>query len=285
VPHNKVDVTRTDHYETELQRSSEELRRIKRVVEVGVKYVKGNFVPAGVLRDLAGLDPYVRLDARERRGADPGSSCGALQQDGRCHRSWVLPDSTSGGPLGIYSQANRINASGRVVRVSSLGARIDAFSSGNGTMTDVRLPARRLVSGCEGLVTAFMSGLRQRLRKCGVAVVTLKPGFADTAMTAAFEKEPLWTCPERVAAGSVRGLDRSASGSQFAVCEACIGPVRQVPARHIGQLGDLSSVECNGRCTFVQGRSEARPPQRPRADSCIAVGREHRAQSTRTGAA
>lgn len=60
----------------------------------------------------------------------------------------------------------------------------------------------------KALVTAFLSGLRQRLGKCGVNVVTIKPGFVDTPMTAAFAKGPLWARPERVAAGIVRAIDR-----------------------------------------------------------------------------
>lgn len=60
----------------------------------------------------------------------------------------------------------------------------------------------------KALVTAFLSGLRQRLGKLGVNVVTVKPGFVDTPMTAAFAKGPLWARPERVAAGIVRAVDR-----------------------------------------------------------------------------
>ena len=60
----------------------------------------------------------------------------------------------------------------------------------------------------KALVTAFLSGLRQRLGKYGVNVVTIKPGFVDTPMTAAFAKGPLWARPEKVAAGIVRAVDR-----------------------------------------------------------------------------
>jgi short-subunit dehydrogenase len=60
----------------------------------------------------------------------------------------------------------------------------------------------------KALVTAFLSGLGQRLVKCGVKVVTIKPGFVDTPMTAAFAKGPLWARPERVAQGIVRALDQ-----------------------------------------------------------------------------
>ncbi|HEY6484075.1 MAG TPA: SDR family oxidoreductase [Steroidobacteraceae bacterium] len=59
----------------------------------------------------------------------------------------------------------------------------------------------------KALVTAFLSGLRQRMRPFGVAVVTIKPGFVDTPMTAAFKKGLLWAQPDTVAAGIVRAMD------------------------------------------------------------------------------
>jgi len=63
----------------------------------------------------------------------------------------------------------------------------------------------------KALVTTFLSGLRQRLRPCGVAVVTIKPGFVDTPMTTAFRKGVLWVKPERIARGIVRALERTCS--------------------------------------------------------------------------
>jgi short-subunit dehydrogenase len=63
----------------------------------------------------------------------------------------------------------------------------------------------------KALVSTFLSGLRQRLSKSGVAVITIKPGFVDTPMTAAFPKSPLWAKPEKVAAAIVRAIDSSAS--------------------------------------------------------------------------
>ncbi|HKT74002.1 MAG TPA: SDR family oxidoreductase [Steroidobacteraceae bacterium] len=63
----------------------------------------------------------------------------------------------------------------------------------------------------KALVSAFLSGLRQRLQKDGVSVITIKPGFVDTPMTANFRKGLLWAKPQRVATGIVRAIDRSAS--------------------------------------------------------------------------
>lgn len=59
-------------------------------------------------------------------------------------------------------------------------------------------------------VSAFTSGLRQRLHKKGVAVITIKPGFVDTPMTAGFRKGPLWASPASVGRDIVRGIERRA---------------------------------------------------------------------------
>jgi decaprenylphospho-beta-D-erythro-pentofuranosid-2-ulose 2-reductase len=63
----------------------------------------------------------------------------------------------------------------------------------------------------KALVTAFLSGLRQRLHKSGVAVITIKPGFVDTPMTAEFRKGLLWATPQQVANGIVKAIDRADS--------------------------------------------------------------------------
>jgi decaprenylphospho-beta-D-erythro-pentofuranosid-2-ulose 2-reductase len=55
-------------------------------------------------------------------------------------------------------------------------------------------------------VTAFTSGLRQRLLPKGVHVVTIKPGFVDTPMTAAFKKGLLWASPASVAKDIARAM-------------------------------------------------------------------------------
>ena len=60
----------------------------------------------------------------------------------------------------------------------------------------------------KAMVTAFTSGLRQRIYKSGVSVVTIKPGFVDTPMTAEFKKGFLWTKPESIAKGIVVACDK-----------------------------------------------------------------------------
>jgi short-subunit dehydrogenase len=57
-------------------------------------------------------------------------------------------------------------------------------------------------------LSAFLSGLRNRLAPAGVHVMTVKPGFVDTPMTANLEKGPLYAKPEAVARGIVRAAAR-----------------------------------------------------------------------------
>lgn len=57
-------------------------------------------------------------------------------------------------------------------------------------------------------LSAFASGLRNRLQKRGVHVLTIKPGFVDTPMTAHVKKGPLFASPESVARGIVRAIDK-----------------------------------------------------------------------------
>ncbi len=60
----------------------------------------------------------------------------------------------------------------------------------------------------KSMVSAFTSGLRQRLFKSGVSVVTIKPGFVDTPMTADFKKGLLWAKPEKIAKEIVVACDK-----------------------------------------------------------------------------
>src|SRR5690606_24268245 len=60
----------------------------------------------------------------------------------------------------------------------------------------------------KAMVTAFLPGLRQRLAKQGVNVLTIKPGFVSTPMTAHLPQGPLWGKPEAVARDISRAIDR-----------------------------------------------------------------------------
>lgn len=51
----------------------------------------------------------------------------------------------------------------------------------------------------KGCLDVFLQGLGHRLSRSGVHVLTVKPGFVDTPMTAGFKKGALWASPQRVA--------------------------------------------------------------------------------------
>lgn len=60
----------------------------------------------------------------------------------------------------------------------------------------------------KGAVSLFLQGLRNRLHKSGVHVLTIKPGFVDTPMTLTFKKGALWAAPETIAAGIEQAIER-----------------------------------------------------------------------------
>lgn len=58
----------------------------------------------------------------------------------------------------------------------------------------------------KGGLTVFLQGLRSRMQKCGVHVMTVKPGPVDTAMTFGMDKLPLLADPHKVGAAIVKAL-------------------------------------------------------------------------------
>lgn len=62
----------------------------------------------------------------------------------------------------------------------------------------------------KGALSIFLEGLRARMHGKGVNVVTVKPGFVDTPMTAAFRKGALWASPDTIARGIVGAMERGA---------------------------------------------------------------------------
>jgi short-subunit dehydrogenase len=57
-------------------------------------------------------------------------------------------------------------------------------------------------------LSVYLDGLRNRLYSAGVAVVTIKPGFVDTPMTAHLKKGFLFASPEKVARDILRAIEK-----------------------------------------------------------------------------
>ena len=60
----------------------------------------------------------------------------------------------------------------------------------------------------KGALTIFLQGLRNRLSKTNVHVLTVKPGFVDTPMTKDFKKGFLWVNPEVISKGIYNALKK-----------------------------------------------------------------------------
>jgi len=84
------------------------------------------------------------------------------------------------------------------------GATIAVISSVAG---DRGRASNYLYGSAKAAVTTYLSGLGQRLRLQGINVLTIKPGFVDTPMTATFKKSALWAKPDQIAKGIVHAID------------------------------------------------------------------------------
>jgi decaprenylphospho-beta-D-erythro-pentofuranosid-2-ulose 2-reductase len=130
---------------------------------------------------------------------------GTLSNQKECERSAVLTAQEIGNngvsvAVLLTHVANRFEQrrAGTIVVISSVAG-------------DRGRQSNYVYGSAKALVTAFLSGLRQRLYKSGVAVITIEPGFVDTPMTASFRKGLLWAKPQQIALGIVKAIDRSAA--------------------------------------------------------------------------
>ena len=60
----------------------------------------------------------------------------------------------------------------------------------------------------KGGLTIFLDGVRNRIDRAGVQVLTIKPGFVATPMTAHLKKNALFAEPGRIGRDIVRAIDR-----------------------------------------------------------------------------
>lgn len=100
-------------------------------------------------------------------------------------------------------EAFRLNATSVISVLTHLATRFEA--QGHGTIAvvssvagDRGRPSNYVYGAAKGAVSLFAQGLRGRLAASGVRVVTVKPGFVDTPMTAHLDKNPLFASAEAV---------------------------------------------------------------------------------------
>lgn len=113
-------------------------------------------------------------------------------------------------------EAFTLNATSVVSVLTHLAARFEAQGSGTiGVVSSVAgdrgRPSNYVYGAAKGAVSLFAQGLRARLSNRGVRVVTIKPGFVDTPMTADVDKNPLFASSEAVGRRIHRALGGSAN--------------------------------------------------------------------------
>lgn len=105
------------------------------------------------------------------------------------------------------------NFLGPVLLCEEIAARLSA--QGAGTLVAISSVAgdrgrqsNHVYGGAKGGLSAYLEGLRNRLFRRGVHVVTVKPGFVDSPMTAHVRKSALFVAPSAVARAVVRAIER-----------------------------------------------------------------------------
>lgn len=118
---------------------------------------------------------------------------GTLPDQNACEKSFRLT-----------CQELEINALSTVSLLTYLGNYFE--KKGQGTIAVISSVAgdrgrqsNYVYGSAKGALSIFLQGLRNRLHKSGVNVITIKPGFVDTPMTASFKKGILWAKPDSVA--------------------------------------------------------------------------------------
>lgn len=125
-----------------------------------------------------------------------------------------LPDQAACQASGVLTRRElEVNALSVIELLTPLANRM--ADAGQGTLAvigsvagDRGRQSNYVYGAAKGCLAVFMQGLAHRLAASGVRVLTIKPGFVDTPMTAAFAKGPLWAKPETVARDIERAVAR-----------------------------------------------------------------------------
>lgn len=99
--------------------------------------------------------------------------------------------------LGYFANAFEVRKSGVIVGVSSVAG-------------DRGRQSNYIYGSAKGALSLYLQGLRNRLFHSGVRVITVKPGFVDTAMTYGLKLPPIVAPPSRVARDICRAMDGQA---------------------------------------------------------------------------
>ena len=126
-----------------------------------------------------------------------------------------LPDQTASQDLveTIFAEINT-NGLSAISLATLAAARLE--TNGGGTIAVISSVAgdrgrgsNYVYGAAKGMVSLYLEGLRNRYARTKVHVLTIKPGFVDTPMTAHIEnKGALWAKPDQVASAITKGVAR-----------------------------------------------------------------------------
>lgn len=128
---------------------------------------------------------------------------GSLPDQSRCERD-----------VDVVLHELSTNALSTIALLTLLAGQFESQRSGSiaviaSVAGDRGRPSNYVYGAAKAAVATFCEGLRARLFKAGVRVLTIKPGFVATPMTAGLALPgPLVASPERVAADIVRAIER-----------------------------------------------------------------------------
>ena len=124
----------------------------------------------------------------------------------------TLPDQAAcDASVGVALQEFATNGTSTIALAAALAQRLQSGSTLaviSSVAGDRGRASNYLYGSAKAAVSADLSGLGQRLRASGINGLTIKPGFVDTPMTAAFKKGALWATPDKVATGIARAIDK-----------------------------------------------------------------------------
>jgi hypothetical protein len=118
--------------------------------------------------------------------------------------------------INLTRQEFNTNATSTILLCQKVGNLLEKQKSGllaviTSVAGDRGRQSNYIYGSAKGAVNIFLQGLRNRLTKSDVSVLTVKPGFVDTPMTAHLSKNPLFSKPDTIAKGIVRAINKNKS--------------------------------------------------------------------------
>ncbi len=181
-------------------RSAEKLGLIARDLEVRHK---ANVEAAAIdFDDFSQHAPLIARAAEHMGGLDLAIIChGSLPDQKACEADYALTEAefrtnclSAISFLGHLANRMEERGAGCIVAISSVAG-------------DRGRQSNYVYGAAKAGLTAFLGGLRNRLYSKGVRVITVKPGFVDTPMTAHLKKGPLVAPPRTVARDILRAAE------------------------------------------------------------------------------